>query len=50
MVRALGAGERESALRPLADSVRTVEILTEARHQCGIVLTGDRGTPGPSRA
>ncbi|WP_314720036.1 Gfo/Idh/MocA family oxidoreductase [uncultured Actinomyces sp.] len=50
VVRALGAGERESALRPLADSVRTVEILTEARHQCGIVLTGDRGTPGPSRA
>jgi predicted dehydrogenase len=36
VARRIAAGERESPLRPLADSITTLRVMDEIRRQCGI--------------
>ena len=38
VARCIAAGELESPLRPLADSIATMRVIDEIRRQCGIVF------------
>lgn len=42
MARRIAAGERTSLIRPLADSIATMEIMDEARRQIGEVYAEER--------
>jgi hypothetical protein len=44
--RVIGAGQRESALLPLAETVGIMSVLDEVRTQAGLVFPGDLAEEG----
>jgi hypothetical protein len=47
VARRITDGQVGSPLRPLADSVKTLQVMDEVRRQCGIAFSEEARTPLP---